>query len=354
MPVYPVTDSAKFISGTFIRPYIVKNSGDETVYLGQDSSLTVATRAFSLPVGSTLNWSGDTELYAVTDAGVTSEIELLFTGENSFTPGPSTVQNRSITDVTTLATGSRAIAGTPGGQLTFTPSGLYDVSDYSSVLLDVYYDTLGLSADAVNNFFSAVLEFYRDVDDIVNGIPPVWVANPQWLAADATATLTGRARGSVQAPVLARYLNIRVFCNIGTFFAVGTAHSTLYGSSEVINKVRYSNSSNDAGYGLQQWGYQIKRNTVISDNTEFIASTNDPLYAQIYRNLTAAAVTYVLYTAINGVLTDLWNLTLNAGAGAANYHEKYSPIYIPMTPLALRLRIQTANSDAYIDVSQDR
>lgn len=92
MPVYPVGPRAAFVSSVYSQKYIVKNTDPQnTVYLGQASDLTIPTRAFSLPPGSTLNWSGETELWAMTDPGKTAEIELLYTGENSFSPGPSVV-----------------------------------------------------------------------------------------------------------------------------------------------------------------------------------------------------------------------------------------------------------------------
>lgn len=91
MTVRVVTDKAQFQSGVFSRPYLVRNSGATTVYFGQDSSLTPATRAVSLPPGSSLNWQGSTELWAVCATGQTGELEIMQDANSAFTPGPSTV-----------------------------------------------------------------------------------------------------------------------------------------------------------------------------------------------------------------------------------------------------------------------
>lgn len=104
MPTPVIGERPSFVAGVYTRPFLIKNSGNATVYLGQDSSLTVASRAFSIAPGGTLNWEGKTELWAITDKGSTSEMEVLYTGNTSSTPGPSIVGSRnvwkSVVDVT--------------------------------------------------------------------------------------------------------------------------------------------------------------------------------------------------------------------------------------------------------------
>lgn len=109
MPVFPVAPSPNKISGIFTRPYLVKNGGVKTVYLGQDSSLTVGTQSISLPAGGSLNWSGETELWACTAPGETSNLEILYTGDSAFVPGPSQV-DATITDPVTINGPSRELA----------------------------------------------------------------------------------------------------------------------------------------------------------------------------------------------------------------------------------------------------
>ena len=113
MSAYPVGPVPNNLSSIYTQPYMIRNSGSVPVYLGQDSSLSPGTRSITLDPGAALMWSGETELWAVTDAGTTSEVELLFTGSGSFIPGPSTVSvsarveqiyNKPVQPITNLTT----------------------------------------------------------------------------------------------------------------------------------------------------------------------------------------------------------------------------------------------------------
>lgn len=131
MTAYPVTAVANNLSGIYSQPYMIRNSGSNPVYLGQDSSLSPSTRSITLDAGAALMWSGETELWAVTDPGVTSEVELLFTGTGSFIPGPSTVSvsarveqiySKPIQAITNLTS------------VIYDSSGL-DISEYASIVI---------------------------------------------------------------------------------------------------------------------------------------------------------------------------------------------------------------------------
>ncbi len=86
----------KFIAGVYSNPFLVRNSGEATVYLGQDSSLSVIARAITLGPGASLNWQGKTELWAITDAGETGELEWLYDADTTITPGPDVVTTRLV------------------------------------------------------------------------------------------------------------------------------------------------------------------------------------------------------------------------------------------------------------------
>lgn len=134
MPVYPVTDIAKFITGVNTDSYILKNSGVETVYIGQDSSLTVLNRAFSLPPGSVMQWPGkSTEIWAVTDTGLTAEIEILFNSQANYVPGPDRVTATVRQDAEVIFSGTRTI--TAGGTLAIPR--IDTVGNYASVMISV-------------------------------------------------------------------------------------------------------------------------------------------------------------------------------------------------------------------------
>lgn len=165
MSVFPVTEHANKISGVFSRPYLVKNAGLKTVYLGQDSSLTVGTQAISMNPGGTLNWAGDTtELWALCAPGETSTLELLYTGDSAFTPGPTSVSIFSDTEELYNAT-----TNFPIGPINILP--VTDVSLYSSLLVYVNSPApLSCSPDCI----SVVIDIMDSLGNVL------LTANPRW------------------------------------------------------------------------------------------------------------------------------------------------------------------------------
>lgn len=140
-----VTDRASFVAGSNSQPFIVRNDGVKTVYLGQDSSLSVSSRDFTLTPGSSLNWGASTELWAICDAGETSALEWMYDSNTSFTPGPSNVvvsgavtADQKLTKVGEFSMPVPAGAGTDRETLTSV-----DVSGAASVMVTVsLFDSL--------------------------------------------------------------------------------------------------------------------------------------------------------------------------------------------------------------------
>lgn len=91
MTVYQITSKANKLAGIFANPYLLRNAGDTTIYLGTDSSLSVGTQSLSLTAGSTLNWAGGSELWAITTTGQTGVLEVMQDAGSAFTPGPTNV-----------------------------------------------------------------------------------------------------------------------------------------------------------------------------------------------------------------------------------------------------------------------
>lgn len=279
MPVYGINDSPKFISGTYTRPYIVKNSGDNPVYLGQDSSLTVPTRAFSLPAGSTLNWSGDTELWAVTDGGLTGELELLFTGENSFTPGPSNLKLSSA--ITLLDTISLPYIG---GASSVSKLGLpVEVSDYSSIILIVSNSTSSATDGALasTNYITLTATMY-DLSAVLGQD-----VEAQWLLASSNFTTVGNPiskPSSLQIPVTNKKFIANVTINkIATPYN-GTLTVFVFGSHESIQDSKYL-SRGDGLKGTAPIGGIYTQTVVAIATTQFfIASRNGSCNYSLSRN----------------------------------------------------------------------
>lgn len=234
MTVYNVRDTPDMISGVFTRPYIVKNSGAAVIYLGQDSSLTVETRAFSLPSGSTLNWSGSTELWAVTDTDKLGELEVLYTGENSFSPGPSTVTAKSSNAPVLLARVPITITGLEGG---FPIPPIY-VENYASVIMAIEFNDALFTLPRIQNYFN-VSSAQGDSSGSVSATMQAHEA--QFLMLPNHNGSSGyRYACQVQEPVRNSWLYAYVqYSRRIEPFHVATAYLSIYGSSEVIGESKY-------------------------------------------------------------------------------------------------------------------
>lgn len=110
MPVYPVTDRPAFVAGVNSAAFVMKNAGDSTIFIGQDSSLTPTSRDFSMTPGSVVQWPGkSTQIWAMASPGESSEIEILYESQANFTPGPDKVSATIVGPVD--VTGGVAVVG---------------------------------------------------------------------------------------------------------------------------------------------------------------------------------------------------------------------------------------------------
>lgn len=154
MPTIVSGERPSFVAGVYTRPFLIKNSGNATVYLGQDSSLTVASRAFSIAPGGTLNWEGKTELWAIADKGSVSEMEVLYTGNTSSTPGPSIVGSRNVwkrvVDVSTTVV-------PPLGYLDYTVD---DVTNYSTLQINIRGEYIDGNTPNMNYPVRVIIQWY--------------------------------------------------------------------------------------------------------------------------------------------------------------------------------------------------
>lgn len=212
MTVRQITTTPGFQSGVFSRPYLVRNSGDTTVYLGQDSSLTVQTRNISLPAGASLNWEGETELWAMVESGV-GELEVLYDANSAFTPGPTSVGiNGPVQVFGTVAMNGRAyFLGNFQGTLnrsTVTPAYIDGVQ--VAVFLDIPDDVQTIRFE-INNDRSSVGDdvgrYYAWLEWQEEVTPGIYTT----IYSEAVASMTG-SRAFLTIPKRTNTLNITV-CN---------------------------------------------------------------------------------------------------------------------------------------------
>jgi hypothetical protein len=151
MSVYTVEPTGKLISGTFTRPYVIRNSSAVNVYLGQDSSLTPDTRAFTLTPGSTATWQGDTELWVCCDLGKVGSVEVIYTASFASTPGPDVVTTNNPTDVLAVHDGTLPVGTTVIAEIV-------ELSKYQSLIVSCG-DAVSAGGGATGDTARLVLEW---------------------------------------------------------------------------------------------------------------------------------------------------------------------------------------------------
>lgn len=133
--VVPVSFPPLRIAGADDKRFQVINVGDNTVYLGQNSSVSENVYGIPLSAGSSIYWEGDSELWGVCKQGERSSLSILYTASGFFTPGPSTVNSLpgavpEIIDEINLPFGTSPVFGN------FAATASYDISQYTSVIIE--------------------------------------------------------------------------------------------------------------------------------------------------------------------------------------------------------------------------
>lgn len=233
MSVFLVTQNANKVSGIFTRPYLVRNGGDKTVYLGQDSSLSPGNQSISMPPGSTLNWSGDTDLWACTDIGESSNLEVLYTGDSAFTPGPTDVN----ATINPILDNLFYISVTPTDFSYQSP--WVDVRDYQTLVVQIEALLAG------GNIYNGDSDIRIEVE---------WSTTPSVITSYATETFGAAGAGttSYRFPVIARYARFTI-TRKNTLIALQTINFKVNGLNYVL-PARYFCIPEPTAYDLTQFG----------------------------------------------------------------------------------------------------
>lgn len=327
MTVSEISDNAKFISGIYSQPFIVRNDGKETVYLGQDSSLTVGSRSFTLAPGSSLNWGAGTELWAITDPGKSSRLEWMYDSNTSFTPGPSSVSINSL--LTELASYEYSVPDTAVAFFsTITP--LIDVSGYSSLYIDVNWGG-GTGIPVQANYFQLNTFFANSID----GVTPDYVGLGKYRAEYLLLGCGGIiGENSLKVPVNAPYFQLEFnYSKLATVSTIAPFIIKIYGSTETINEAKYVHAglglSDDLAYG----GVAEFRRSLIGIESKFITSTNKFVTASNVRLTNTLDTVFNCYTSRGGVTKYLFIERLSGTQPAA----VKTPMALPMSPIRLEL-----------------
>ncbi|QOI67171.1 hypothetical protein SEA_MUFFINTHECAT_27 [Microbacterium phage MuffinTheCat] len=153
---WTITNRPNLLSGVYAQPYLIRNAGSVDVLLGQDSSLAPGSQSLTLSPGSTFQWSGESELWAMTVTG-TSSLETMQTAGSVFTPAPANVNLNP--GATVGLDPSSTVGLNPGSSVGLTPGTSVDTN-----IPAVPYPVIDVTLSASNTT-------YRPVDTLaVSGL----------------------------------------------------------------------------------------------------------------------------------------------------------------------------------------
>lgn len=277
MPTYTVQSSALQLSTLYSKPYQIRNSGDATIYLGKDTTVSSGQYDWSLSPGDTLGFGAETFLYVICAPGESSTLEQQYGALGNFTPGPSNVLARLSNDLTLLATETLVITSAVSNSLVDFYD--IDVSQYASILVSIRgtMDPVGgLGSPSELNRLEGTLEFYNDPLEVINS-NSITAYNPQWLMLDKHVAGTNRyVSQTIQVPVSARLFLLRILAikQLTAALVSGEIVVSIYGSNEQITSPRYVAQGLGVDNSLTATEVFTVERTAGGTTTVFIASDN--------------------------------------------------------------------------------
>lgn len=335
--VQPVTANATQVSGTFSSDYQIINVGTTIVYLGQSSALSATNYGVPLSPGGSLQWSGKSELWAICAAGQVGSMSILYSATSLFTPGPSIIASRLISDLTLLDT--ETVNLPVGGISSGGGLRVVNVSDYSSVLVTLEI-TGAFTPVTANYIFSEMM--FSDTPTLGGNPKTNNVYNPQWLMTESTPNIFSiRKLCSIQMPVTGKYLYSFTEFSKNPTIASGTYIVKIYGSNESIVSARYASE----GVGLDGTpGFWMITQAASLTVTHNIASRSGPAQvAATQKTGSAPSASLLVYN--YGASQRIENL-VSTVTGSSKL------ITFPMAPISF-LALTAATSTADFSVIQN-
>lgn len=338
MPAYPVDGTRpNQLSGIYSDPYVIRNDGVFDVYLGQDSSLTPGTRELTLTPGSTTTWNGQTELWALCNRGEAVEVELIFTADMSFSPGPKIVDVQSIIGTVTVdgivQTKQVATATLLDSATTNVPSGSGALQVFSQPIT-------GLTQ------YNSVLITYECSDP---GFLTPQILNSVLLTCDNGATQPAcefylfaafPSMSRLQFPVTGDTLVYSLSFLRQALPAGVVVKTKVYGTYAPITEPVYSQQ----GAWLQPFenAPYINTYTAVGSNNDWPPTTNDMQIVGLRKGSGALAATATAFTESRGTASVIGGQSIIAGDPVA-----FAPqiqIYPRYAPMRINTNISTAGT----------
>lgn len=342
MPNYTIQDQAIQLSGLYSEPYQIRNSGNATVYLGKDTSVSNAQYDWSLNPGDTLGFTAQTYLYLICAPGESSTLEQQYGALGNFTPGPSDVLARLSNDLTLLDTETFPVSplGISGGGTLRT----IDVHKYASVLITINTASTTHTGfvGTPSNYIYMALSMLNESGIVTADANSYFL--PQWLLADTQQSFVGGFRvQSIQVPTTGVYVSVFTEYIKAATAVGGTITTKIYGSNEQISTARYVSR----GLGMQG----------DLDTTGFFGRTNTPNLTTQYTLTSRNVPTVAVMRRVSGTNAHMDVVALDAGTPKIVYAFNpdseiiFKSVSASFNAPMLPLRLTTTNTSSSSDIS---
>lgn len=351
--VAPVSNIPTKISGTFSSDYQIVNVGTATIYLGQGSSVSTINYGVPLTPGGALQWSGDSELWAVTEPGSTGSLSILYSASSIFTPGPSRVTTEAANAPVLLH--SQVVNlnnGSSSGNMTIED---LDITGYSCVriLIDVGRVVPGpvRAPDARDNTVMVVNQKATDQSVMDQTVAQFLICNDGNNLSNKPSANTSFLELPVNGQLLSTFITVSV--DPARPFSGEKIQVFIYASSKQATEKVYEHRNDVFAVNFDSTvsgnSFLSARATIGTTDT-FIASRNGESTLTVSKANSAAIVIARLYECNAGALsaTPTAQLTTNANT----YNALTATNILPMRPMLARLSIITAAGDGYLALTQ--
>lgn len=331
MPQVQITPATLPISNPGAQPIYGQNNGTGVIYLSTTQDVSPTNYHALVGPGGSFTWPANEALYACTDAASTTLLTYLVNGA---TVDSGDVVSKSSNALDILYSNSAPFINAAQPTINLF-NGLLnkDVSSYASLIFRIFNS--GATVSDPTNYISAIINQY-DISSRSKS------SSAQWLNCDNTSTAGIYQTGvfELQIPVSAASGPNNVSAAIVAFFnvapgAAGTLFLEIFGSHELIDGPRYTNSGgiNDKR-GKPSGTVAGTAQSVLVTVTNHIESTNDPGTLQLIKGTALAqANTAVLQMYSDGFAVPI--ASTNYATGDAAFIPKAQPVNPPMRALSL-------------------
>jgi len=316
----------------YSEPYQIRNSGQATIYLGKDTSVSSTQYDWSLSPGDTLGFGANTYLYLICAPGETSTLEQQYGALGNFTPAPSQILANLANQVTLLGEETATIL--PGAQVYGINPISLDVSRYSSVIITIEILSASLFVNPAN-YIETDISFNNEDKSIVYLQTPTSHFMPQWLLVPSYQNaFSVEGVSSIQLPITGQWLYFALLWKKGITPTGGDMNIKVYGSNQQLNKPIYISRGVGLDDSLTNSGLATVKRTTPGVAATYVGATNGLSYFSLLVYGASTGTHTDIFVAKNGILSMIFALAYPSTSYAS---QQSIPLSLPLLPIQLAL-----------------